>query len=225
MMLITKTPMLRSRSADDEAQPTSHRALVAAAARLLTIGDRPDRAAFLARALNGLADVVPALGVRTLDEAVRASSDYEALSDAVNSPDVATAWQASDPLAAARQREVVMKRQLLESEGGALTVAEVAKRLGISKQAIDKRRRAGKLLALETSRGFLYPAWQFGDDRVLPGMERVLGALDAPPWTQASWFLTCDSRLGDLRPIDVLRHCEAERVERAAAAYGEQGAA
>ena len=52
----------------------SARALVAAAARLLTTGDRPDRAAFLARALNGLADVVPALGVRTLDEAVRAQA-------------------------------------------------------------------------------------------------------------------------------------------------------
>jgi hypothetical protein len=216
--------MLRSKSADHEPQQTSHRALVAAAARLLTTGDRPDRAAFLARALNGLADVVSALGVRTLDEAVHASSDYEALLDAVNSPDVATAWQVSDPLAEARQRGVVMKRQLLESEGGALTVAEVAKRLGISKQAVDKRRRVGKLLSLETSRGFLYPAWQFSDDRVLPGIERVLGSLRATPWTQASWFLTGDSRLDDLRPIDVLRRGESARVERAAAAYGEQGA-
>ena len=50
-------------------------------------------------------------------------------------------------------------------------------------------------------------------------------ALDATPWTQASWFLTGDSRLGDVRPIDVLRRGEAERVERAAAAYGDQGAA
>ncbi len=209
------------------AQPAdaSHRALVAAAARLLTAGDRADRATFLARALNGLADVLPALGTRTLDDAAHAPSDYQALLEAVNSPEVATAWQANDPLAAARQRAAELKRHVLEAEGGALTVADVAKRLGISKQAVDKRRRARTLLALATARGFLYPAWQFADEGVLPGFPQVLAALDAAPWTQASWFLTGDSRLGDARPVDALPRGELKHVLRAAAAYGEQGAA
>jgi hypothetical protein len=144
MDLITVTSMPRSSATEQASEGASHRALVAAASRVLSTGDRPDRAAFLARALNGLADVVPALGARTLDEATHAVSDYQALLDAVNSPEVATAWQVSDPFAAARQRAVELKRQLLEAEGGALTVAEVAKRLGISKQAVDKRRRARK---------------------------------------------------------------------------------
>jgi len=209
------------------AQPAdaSHRALVAAAARLLTAGDRADRATFLARALNGLADVLPALGTRTLDDAAHAPSDYQALLEAVNSPEVATAWQANDPLAAARQRAAELKRHVLEAEGGALTVADVAKRLGISKQAVDKRRRARTLLALATARGFLYPAWQFADEGMLPGFPQVLAVLDAAPWTQASWFLTGDSRLGDARPVDALRRGELKHVLRAAAAYGEQGAA
>jgi len=49
--------MPRSSAAEHAPEDASHRALVAAAARLLTAGDRADRATFLARALNGLADV------------------------------------------------------------------------------------------------------------------------------------------------------------------------
>ena len=225
MKVITATPMPHSSAAEQAPEDASHRALVAAAARVLGAGDRADRAAFLARALNGLAEVVPALGTRALDAAAHAPSDYEALLEAVNSPELATAWQANDPLAAAHQRAAEIKRHLLESEGGAMTVAEVAKRLGISKQAVDKRRRGHKLLALETSRGFLYPAWQFTDDGVLPGLEQVLATLEAAPWTQASWFLTGDTRLADARPLDALRRGELQQVLRAAAAYGEQGAA
>src|SRR2546421_9432284 len=133
MNLVTVASMPRSSATKRIAADTSHRALVAAASRVLSTGDRADRAAFLARALNGLADVVPALGTRTLDEAAHAPSDYQALLEAVNSPEVATAWQANDPLATARQRAVELKRHLLESDGGAMTVAEVARRLGISK--------------------------------------------------------------------------------------------
>jgi len=225
MKVITLTSMRRSSVAAHASANASHRALVAAAARLLTAGDRADRAAFLARALNGLADVLPAFGTRTLDKAVHAPSDYQALLEAVNSPEVATAWQANDPLAAARQRAVELKRRLLEAEGGAMTVTEVAKFLEISKQAVDKRRRAHNLLALETTRGFLYPAWQFADEGVLPGLPQVLAALEAVPWMQASWFLTGDSRLLDARPVDALRRGELQQVLRAAAAYGEQGAA
>ena len=49
--------------------------------------------------------------------------------------------------------------------------------------------------------------------------------LHADAWTQASWFLTGDSRLGDMRPLDVLRRDQTESLVRAAGAYGDQGAA
>ena len=61
MNLVTVASMPRSSATKRIAADTSHRALVAAASRVLSTGDRADRAAFLARALNGLADVVPAL--------------------------------------------------------------------------------------------------------------------------------------------------------------------
>jgi len=91
----------------------------------------------------------------------------------------------------------------------------------------SRPRGAGRLLALDTGRrGYLYPAWQFGPRGVLPGIEAVLGAFDGvDAWTQAAWFLSGDARLDDDTPLEALRRGEAEAVRRAAAAYGEQGAA
>ena len=215
----------RQVSAEDVPTQTSYGMLLTATARLLCACERADRAAALARALNAVTDVVAVLDDRALEAVAAGASNREVLLRLVNSPEFARAWRAADPLAPECQRAAQLKRSLLEAEGGALTVAQVASRLDISKQAVDKRRRARKLLALPTTRGFLYPAWQFTVDGVLPGFEQVLAALHAEAWTQASWFLTGDSRLGDARPLDVLRRGETERVVVAAAAYGEQGAA
>jgi hypothetical protein len=136
------------------------------------------------------------------------------------------------PLAAARHRAHDVKRRLLEVEGGAETALAVAARLGITRQAVGERRRAGKLLAFGTQRGALYPRWQFVGERVLPGLERVLAQLAASggsPWEQASWLLSENPSLGDARPLDLLRAPGGDRHLRticaAGAADGEHGAA
>src|SRR5476651_1731952 len=48
----------------------------------------------------------------------------------------------SDPLAKARLRGALAQREILAGDGGALSAAEVAKEVGISRQAVDKRRKA-----------------------------------------------------------------------------------
>ncbi|MBI3969894.1 MAG: hypothetical protein HY332_01275 [Chloroflexi bacterium] len=203
---------------------------MAAAARILATGDQPARAVFLARALNALADVAPTLGQRSLEQVAHAPSDYAALLHALQDPGTLAAWRRQDPLADARLRGVQARARLLAAEGGAFTGEQVAALLGISRQAVDKRRRAGKLLAVQTGRrGYIYPAWQF-DARalggVLPGLELVLADLGVRgPWTRLSWFLTRDVRLGGARPLDALRRGRIDAVRAAAAAYGEQGAA
>ena len=70
----------------------------------------------------------------------------------------------SDPLAKARLRGVLAMRELLSADGGAYTASEVAGLLSMTRQAVDKRRKAGQLLAIGLpKRGLLYPAWQFAD--------------------------------------------------------------
>ena len=134
----------------------------------------------------------------------------------------------SDPLAMARFRGVIAMRELLGAEGGALSAADVAQLLGISRQAVDKRRKLGQLLALEVpKRGLLYPGWQFTDAGApLPGFLDVLNALGAhDPWAQARFFLSGNDRLGGKRPLDVLRAAGVDRVLAAAGMFGEHGAA
>ena len=132
------------------------------------------------------------------------------------------------PLVRARLRGVRVRRELLEAEGGAVSSGQAAELLGITPQAVDKRRRAGKLLALPVGRAYLYPVWQFderGRGGVLSGLEGVLGSFGVEDaWMRASFFLRRNGRLGDKRPLDALRDGEIEAVEGAARAYGEHGA-
>jgi len=132
------------------------------------------------------------------------------------------------PLVRARLRGVRARRELLGAEGGAVSSGQAAELLGITPQAVDKRRRAGKLLALPVGRAYLYPVWQFderGRGGVVSGLEEVLRSFGVEEaWMKASFFLRQNGRLGDKRPLDALRDGEIEAVERAARAYGEHGA-
>lgn len=215
------------------------RGLMEATARILQTGAEPARAVFLSRALNALADVAPALGQRSLAAVADAPSDYEALLQAlqalsaVGGSEAIEAWRRQDPLAGAKLRGLQAQGRLLAAEGGALTGAQVAEALGISRQAVDKRRRAGSLLAVQTGRrGYAYPAWQLdprGPGGVLSGFNLVLRELGRDgvhsPWTCLSWFLAGDARLRGARPLDALRKGRVAAVRAAAAAFGEQGAA
>jgi hypothetical protein len=126
-----------------------------------------------------------------------------------------------------RLRGLEAPQDLLQAEGGVFTVEQAARSLGITRQAVDKRRRAGKLIGLYTGRrGYAYPAWQFGPNGVLPGLERVLSDLSVRgPWMQAAFFLSGDPRLDGATPLEKLRQGNLEAVRRAARGYGEHGAA
>ena len=81
--------------------------------------------------------------------------------------------------------------------------------LGISRQALKLRRDRHQLVALRTADGaFVYPTWQFGEDRrVLAGLAAVLAAIPpgaADDWTLAAWLRT--SRLGELDGRTVVEH-------------------
>jgi len=141
-------------------------------------------------------------------------------------PAVVEHVETPSPLLPALLRGAQAKRQLLEAEGGTLSAAEVARLLRLSRQAVDKQRRTGRLLALRAGPSWRYPAWQFIDGQSLPGLPEVLAALRAvSPWTTAAFLLSRNTRLGERRPVDLLRRGELDAVERAAQAHGEHGAA
>lgn len=201
--------------------------LDAATTRISQFRERPLRAAFLARGMNALARLADLLDERRLSDATGALSDFQVLLLALEDPGVLELLRRDDPLAGARLRGLRAKTELIEAEGGALAVEQVAELLRISRQAVDKRRRAGKLLGVQAGRrGYAYPAWQFASAGVIEGLEGVLGELaEHDPWMTLAFFLTPNLRLDGRRPLDCLRAGDAAAVRRAARAYGEQGAA
>lgn len=203
------------------------RTLVEAIARALRASEDPLRAAFLTRSLNALSRLSGHLKTKAIGEAVCGLSDYEVLLRALEEPDALTSLEGDDPFAAARLRDLELREGLIKAEGGTLSADQVAKRLGITRQAVDKRRRMGRLIAVPIGQHrYAYPVWQFDPSGILPGLEDVLAELSLPdPWTRLAFFLGENTYLSGARPLDELRKGNVDAVRRAAWAMGEQGAA
>jgi hypothetical protein len=159
--------------------------------------------------------------------ATTAATDLGVLVRALTSGELVEDLRSVEPLAPAFIRGIEARNQLLNENGGTLTAEEAAGVLGISRQAVEKKRSSGNLLALTTGRhGYRYPAWQFTKSGVIPGLEDVLMAL-APhdPWMQAAFFLGSNPRLKGKSPLEMLKAGQLSVVLKAAEAYGEHGAA
>lgn len=184
------------------------------------------RSAFARRAVRAVVGLSQQMAESSLKEAVAASSDYGVLLAALETEPGLSLLTRDDPLAAARLRGLRARRELLEKEGGTLTAQKVADLLNISRQAVHKRHRAGRLLAVDCGRhGHAYPAWQFTADGVLPGLERVLAALSGhDPWMQLAFFVSENTTLDGDTPLAALRRDACDAVLRAARLYGQHGA-
>lgn len=185
--------------------------------------------AFVRRTSRALVRIAEHMPRERLLEAVGAATDtdvlFRLLRDAVAigteiEPD------APDPLIDAFLRGAERKRELLKADGGALTARQLAEHLAITQQGLAKKRDKNMIFWLEAGDGYLYPAFQIGADGLLAGIREVLDAFTIEdPWMRVNFMLTGDHRLGGARPIDVLRKGRIGDVAKAAAAYGEHGAA
>lgn len=201
------------------------RPLQAAADRVLHAGEKPACTVFLTRGMRALTRLAEALHPDALTDAATAETDYAVLVSALERPEALSELEREDPLAQARLRGLEARQQLLEAEGGPLRVEEVARLLRITRQAIDKRRRAGRLLGVRIGqRGYAYPSWQFSEDGVLPGFEAVLQDLrQHDPWMQMAFLLSDNVALDGKAPLEELRRGHVAAVRRAAQLYGAQG--
>lgn len=175
--------------------------LTQAVARFETFGG--ERAAVLARMVHAVADLAESCDPSTIREVAGSASNTDLLMEVMRKAPPAKA----DPFAAAKLRGVQQRRHLLEAEGGMVSGEELAQQLGLTRQAVDKRRRAGRLLAVEVgARGLRYPAWQVQDGKVLAGLEEVLAALTVEsPIMRIQWFVAPNEHLGGKSVLDVLR--------------------
>lgn len=162
----------------------------------------------------------------SLAAALEAPSDFGGLARLLSdTAALGVSLETVDPLAEAVARGAEVKQELLRDAGGGWSSPRVAEHLGITRQAVDKRRRAGRLLAVQTGQGdWLYPVCQFSEEGVLPGLDRFLAAFQAGgPWMRLSILLTPAEEIGGISQLDALRRGEVDAAVRVAATFGEQG--
>lgn len=167
------------------------------------------------------------LSEESLVDAATAPDNFHAMLRAMGSPELLEQMQASDPLAKAFLDGLDARARLIEQNGGVFKTEQVAEYLGISPQAVNKRRASFQLLGLTfRRRGHVFPAWQFDQRGTVAGLQEVLLALaEHDEWMQNVFFVSPNTRLGGRRPLDLLRDKKVSEVIEAAKDFGQHGAA
>jgi hypothetical protein len=152
--------------------------------------------------------------------------NWHAVLRAMGSPEMLRQMQASDPLANAFLRGIEARIRLIQENGGVFSTEQVARYLDVTQQAVTKRRHSRQLLGLTfRRRGCMYPAWQFVQSGTVPGLHDVLMALaEDDEWMQNVFFITPNTRLAGLRPLEYLRDGKVAEVLEVAREFGRHGA-
>ena len=195
--------------------------------RVIDSLSRTEHPVFFSRAFNALSSITNELSSQSVEELTASPTDFELLVNALSAASIAAESSDGDPLIRAKLRGIEHRKRIIEKLGGSLSVEQVSELIGISRQAVDKRRSQNQLIGLtQGKRGYAYPAFQFEDGKTLDGLKEVLDALSGhDPWMQSIFFANGNDRLNHRTPLDALRQGETDAVVRAAEAYGEQGAA
>jgi hypothetical protein len=183
--------------------------------------------AFLKRSVKMLERVSLAASLESLEAALSAPTDLGGVASLLS--DLAPLdldLSAVDPFVEMMARGAAVKQDLMRSAGGALASSQVASALGITRQAVDKRRSRRALLAVPSGSGdYLYPACQFTSTGVISGLEKVLQAFHVrSPWTQLSALLAPAPGLGGKTMLEALQAGDVEKALAVAASFGEQAA-
>lgn len=165
------------------------------------------------KSLKGDSYLTRLRGCRTANE--RTARTHELLADARRLvSDVANEEIAFQRV---KMRSEGVEEKLLAEEGGALSDAEFAEKLGVaSRSTIKNYREQNKIFAVPRgARNLCYPAWQIHKKKLLSGLEETLRSLarrKLHPFGTVLFFLTEAEVLGDERPLDLLRRNEVAPV-------------
>ena len=195
--------------------------------------DRPDRrrdpadavrAAFRERAGHAIDYIARAATVEALTDALAAPTDFGTVARALRDPNSFPAALSLDPMTDALARGAAEREGLAAKANGLLSAEEAGRALGgISRQAVDKRRRGRQLLAVRLANDWRYPAAQIRPNgEVVPGLADILGELaDVGPWAILDFLLAEDAALGGAAPLAALSRggAAAEDAKRIARAF------
>jgi hypothetical protein len=186
------------------------------------------RGVFVKRSAAAIARIATHADEAKLHDALAAPTDVGTLAAVLSDTEViGEGVRELDPMASLIARSIRHKAELTSRAGGVLGVKQVAELLGITRQAVDKRRRERKLLAVPRGSDFRYPVAQFIDGEVVAGLRDVLTAVGLRgAWGTLDFLTAADDELEGETPLGWLkRHPDQlEPVLRIASALGEHGA-
>ncbi len=181
---------------------------------------------FLERAFEAVIQLTQTLPSSALEETAAADSHLLVLLRALQSPEVLLELERCEPLASPYLHGLKAQQEMIQHAGGLMTSDQASRFLGVTRQAVDKRRQSGKLIAIPLGkRGFGYPACQFDSKGAIRGLDEVLAALNAADgWMQLVFLLSANTDLDDASPLDLLRGNRCSPVVEAARRFGVHGA-
>jgi hypothetical protein len=168
------------------------------------------RQAFRRRATHAIEHISRLASLDALAQALEAPTDFGAIAAALGGTAMPEAARDLDPLADAVARGAGERERLVAAAGGLLSATEAGRVLGgISRQAVDKRRRGNQVLAVRLGGDWRYPAAQFGPDgqvpALLPSVLQDAAGLGMSGWAILDFLLAPDTALRGSSPLDVLR--------------------
>jgi hypothetical protein len=112
----------------------------------------------------------------------------------------------SGQLTAARRVAAQARQEALaQAADGALTLHQVAERLGLEDREVFARVAAGELLTIDTDDGDqLVPAWQLRRRSSLPGLADLIAAWPGANLTLSLWAVAPCADLGGRSPAEEL---------------------
>lgn len=128
-----------------------------------------------------------------------------------------------EALEGARQRGKTIKQDLV-ARGELVSAAALGEALGISRQAVHKAAKAGRLIALEAGgREHYFPVFQADPAVRDNGLEDALAILsNEGEWSKWLFFTSPSGALGGMTPVQGLRKGRRQAVLDAARAYIER---
>ena len=168
------------------------------------------RAAFQRRAEHAVSLIAASASPEALARALEAPTDFGALASALGGTVLVGSALDLDPSADALARGTVERERLALAAGGLLSAEQMGRVLGgITRQAVDKRRRARTLLAIQVAGDWRYPAVQVNDDgKVPPSFLLILAAANEAGmngWVMLDFLLAPDAALDGMAPIEAIR--------------------
>jgi hypothetical protein len=129
--------------------------------------------------------------------------------------------QVFDPYAAGER----LVEELQAAEGGTWTGQELQGRFNLTPATLHRRRKEHRIIYLrDAQHDFHYPKWQFTPSgALLPGIQELLAIFQSQDeWRIMRYFLGKRAQLADLRPLDLLRDGEKEKVLAHAKIHAEE---